>query len=383
MPGGDTVWLAGRRLHEALAGRTLTRTDFRVPRLATVDLSGRAVREVVSHGKHLAHPGGAGPDSAPPLPDGRHVAPVSSRPPPARRSSLAGTGGAGAEWQAVGYRLPVLELLSTVEETRVIGHPAPTCSARTGTSPRRSAPSPASPTDRSASLAQHNLAGVGNLYKTEVCFLRGVSPWTPVRDVPDLPGLVELARLDLNRNRPSRSRPATRPAAVGLRAGRPSPARRCDTSVVLAEQGQPGRLLVPPLPARSGAAAAPRGPPAAPGRIARVPALNARTALSTRDAGTHQVGNRPRAHSPAGLARCVSRTWRRRNKPWCRRRGETPFGARGVGTARPAARVRSPRRTGSRVSQPPGVAYSLSAEGPLLGARGGGSEAPWRGGGVC
>ena len=29
------VWYTARRLHEALAGRTLTRSDFRVPRLAT------------------------------------------------------------------------------------------------------------------------------------------------------------------------------------------------------------------------------------------------------------------------------------------------------------------------------------------------------------
>ena len=38
MPEGDTVWLAGRRLHDALAGRVLTRSDFRVPQLATTDL---------------------------------------------------------------------------------------------------------------------------------------------------------------------------------------------------------------------------------------------------------------------------------------------------------------------------------------------------------
>src|SRR3954466_802346 len=53
MPEGDTVWLAGRRLHGALAGRVLTRTDFRVPQLATADLTGRNVTEVVSRGKHL------------------------------------------------------------------------------------------------------------------------------------------------------------------------------------------------------------------------------------------------------------------------------------------------------------------------------------------
>jgi formamidopyrimidine-DNA glycosylase len=53
VPEGDTVFLAATRLDTALAGQTLTRTDFRVPRIATVDLAGRTVERVVSHGKHL------------------------------------------------------------------------------------------------------------------------------------------------------------------------------------------------------------------------------------------------------------------------------------------------------------------------------------------
>ena len=53
MAEGDTVFATAGRLHDALAGQVLTRTDFRVPRFATADLSGHAVREVVSRGKHL------------------------------------------------------------------------------------------------------------------------------------------------------------------------------------------------------------------------------------------------------------------------------------------------------------------------------------------
>ena len=47
--------LAGRAPPARRAGRArlLTRSDFRVPQLATVDLSGRTVHEVVSRGKHL------------------------------------------------------------------------------------------------------------------------------------------------------------------------------------------------------------------------------------------------------------------------------------------------------------------------------------------
>jgi endonuclease-8 len=50
VPEGDTVWMSARQLHEALAGRVLTRTDFRVPRLATVSLAGLTVLEVVPRG---------------------------------------------------------------------------------------------------------------------------------------------------------------------------------------------------------------------------------------------------------------------------------------------------------------------------------------------
>jgi endonuclease-8 len=53
VPEGDTVWLTAKILNDALAGQALTSTDFRVPQLATADLSGRTVREVIPRGKHI------------------------------------------------------------------------------------------------------------------------------------------------------------------------------------------------------------------------------------------------------------------------------------------------------------------------------------------
>ena len=53
MPEGDVVRDTARLLHEALAGKVLTRSDFRVPRLATADLAGDVVTETVPRGKHL------------------------------------------------------------------------------------------------------------------------------------------------------------------------------------------------------------------------------------------------------------------------------------------------------------------------------------------
>ncbi|MCA1480880.1 hypothetical protein I6F37_38795, partial [Bradyrhizobium sp. NBAIM08] len=53
MPEGDTVHLAGKRLHAALAGQLLLRGELRHPRLAEHDLAGRTVLGVRSVGKHL------------------------------------------------------------------------------------------------------------------------------------------------------------------------------------------------------------------------------------------------------------------------------------------------------------------------------------------
>src|ERR1700735_4107703 len=53
MPEGDVIWSTARQLQEALAGQVLTRSDFRVPKFATVDLSDQLVTEVVARGKHL------------------------------------------------------------------------------------------------------------------------------------------------------------------------------------------------------------------------------------------------------------------------------------------------------------------------------------------
>src|SRR5689334_7657431 len=53
MPEGDTVYRTATKLREALEGKTLTRCDVRVPKFATVDLTGCVVDEVLSRGKHL------------------------------------------------------------------------------------------------------------------------------------------------------------------------------------------------------------------------------------------------------------------------------------------------------------------------------------------
>jgi endonuclease-8 len=245
MPEGDTVWLAGRRLHDALAGDRLTRSDFRVPQLATTDLAGRTVTEVVSRGKHLL----TRVDDDLTLHthfrmDGTwHLYRPGDRwrgGPQWQVRVLLET----AAWQAVGYRLPVVELLPRDREDDAVGHLGPDILGpdwdpaeavrRLGAQPDREV--------GDALLDQRNLAGIGNLYKAESLFLAGVDPWTRVGDVPDLPGLVDRAARLLDANRSTAAQVTTgdrrrgREHWVYERRGRPC--LRCGTPVAAADQGR-------------------------------------------------------------------------------------------------------------------------------------------------
>jgi endonuclease-8 len=243
MPEGDVVWLTARRLHEALAGRPLARSDFRVPRLATADLRGRTVVEAVSRGKHLlVRVEGGLTVHTHLMMEGRWQI---RRAGPAPRDHRVRLVLANAEWQAIGYSLGIVELLRTAEEDGTVGHLGPDlldsswgaemaaeAVARLGEEPGRPI--------GEALLDQTRLAGIGNVYKAEVLFLRGVNPWTPVRDVPDLPGLVQLSHrlLDANKERHGHittgERGRGREHWVYGRAGRPC--RRCGTRIERGDQ---------------------------------------------------------------------------------------------------------------------------------------------------
>ena len=70
-----------------------------------------------------------------------------------------------------------------------------------------------------ALLDQRNLAGIGNLWKAEACFLAGVSPWRPIGEVTDERALEIVDGHPPAHARIRRGRlPAARP--VGLRAPR-------------------------------------------------------------------------------------------------------------------------------------------------------------------
>src|SRR5262252_5479166 len=124
MPEGDAVWLTARRLHQALAGRVLTRSDFRVPRYATTDLKGRLVTEAVSRGKHLLIRTGDGVTVHTHLRmDGSwRVRPARDRIAQDHRIRLII---ANQDWQAIGYQLGVVEIIATAAEEKTVGYLGP------------------------------------------------------------------------------------------------------------------------------------------------------------------------------------------------------------------------------------------------------------------
>ncbi|MEV0332879.1 DNA-formamidopyrimidine glycosylase family protein [Nocardia sp. NPDC050717] len=227
MPEGDTVFRTAERLRAALAGKTLTRSDFRVPRYATVDLVGDLVTEVGSYGKHLfirtdrvsihTHLKMEGVWRV------FHCGQRWTKPRVTARVVLATD-----EVEAVGFALGKVQVLPRTEEHTVIDHLGPDLLGpnwdaaealrRLGTHPGRAI--------GLALLDQRNLAGIGNIYRSEICFLRRVHPATPAGDIADLPALVDEAHRVLGK---AAHEPPWRAMVYG-RTRRPCP--RCGTAIV-------------------------------------------------------------------------------------------------------------------------------------------------------
>ncbi|MFI0791113.1 zinc finger domain-containing protein [Micromonospora rubida] len=286
MPEGDTVWNTARVLHRALGGAQLTGSDLRVPQLATTDLTGWTVRESASRGKHLllrltapepVDTPVAGDDRAGGTThwtlhshlrmDGAWRAYAPGERWTARPAHLIRAVLRGAEAVAVGYHLHELALVPTAEEGALVGHLGPDLLG-TDWDPaeavRRLAAHPEAAVGE-ALLDQRNLAGVGNLYKCEVLFLRGISPWTPVGAVPDLAGTVTLAQklLAANRGRWTQSTTGSlhRGRTSYVYGRRAQPCRRCGTAIRKEELGERVTYWCPACQPAPPGAAPPRPAP--------------------------------------------------------------------------------------------------------------------------
>jgi endonuclease-8 len=201
VPEGDSVWKLARRLDRQLAGRTVVRSDFRVPRLATRDVARRAVVGHDTHGKHLlTRLTALGDSPAVTLHshlrmDGSWSTTAPGKRLPARvmpdvRLVLVLDDGRTAH----GIKLHDLELVPTADEHLVVGHLGPDPLRDdwdADEAVRRLSADPTLPLV-TALLDQRLMAGLGNLWANELAFLSGVSPWTPIGEV-DVRRLVARA----------------------------------------------------------------------------------------------------------------------------------------------------------------------------------------------
>ena len=265
MPEGDTIFRAAATLQRALAGKRVERFESVFPALTRIHddhpFTGATIENVRAHGKHLLmqfsngfvlrthmRMNGSWHIYRPGEPWQRARS---------RMRVLVGT----TEFEAVGFDIPVAEFI----KTRAIGKHAELS---------RLGPDVLAPEfDRAeairrlreraaleiaeALLNQRVLAGLGNVYKSEVLFLCGVHPFARVDTVG--PGqiecLVDTGRKLLLANVSGAMAPMT--TYVGLRRttsrsdpserlwvyGRARlPCRKCGTAIELRKQGQGARL---------------------------------------------------------------------------------------------------------------------------------------------
>lgn len=234
-------------LERTIVGRTLVASDFRVPQLATVDLSGARVASSAARGKHLLlrldhdtewtlhthlKMEGAWRTFAPGQPWRRpaHTARVVLR-----------TDGP----TAVGFSLGVVELWPRGEERERLSHLGPDLLGDDWDADealRRLLAVPDTPLVQ-AVQDQTRMAGLGNMYANELCFLVGRDPHTPVGQVERPARLVHRAQqlLQLNKERPHQS--TTGDLAPGRRTWvyRQKVCRRCHTRIMTDMIGAPGQ----------------------------------------------------------------------------------------------------------------------------------------------
>ena len=234
MPEGDTVFRTATALREALQGKTLTRCDIRVPRFATVDLTGERVDEVISRGKHLFIRAGAASIHSHLKMDGTWRI---GRWTPHKQTHKIRILLQADDVTAAGIDLGILEILDRETDMDVVSHLGPDLLGPDW-DPERAAANLMEDPDRPLAqtlLDQRVMAGVGNVYSNELCFLFGRLPTSPVSTIKDPDRLVTRARDMLWANRLRRNRTTTGNTRtreelwVYGRAG--EPCRRCGTTI--------------------------------------------------------------------------------------------------------------------------------------------------------
>jgi endonuclease-8 len=257
MPEGDTIFRTADVLRRALVGSEVRRAGAqprpglaRVPRVTR--LAGRSIDAVEARGKHLliGFSGGLWLRSHMQMRGAWHRYRPGEpwRLPRARASCWLETDDA----VAVCFDCADIELLTGAQLARhhrlaELGPDLLAARFDAEEALRRLRADPARPLGV-ALLDQRSVAGIGNVYKSEICFIEERSPWEPVGSVSsaEMLHLVSTARRLLAANVDGRRRVTTGVPVPGRtlwvygRAGRPC--RRCGTAIRGRRQGEQGRM---------------------------------------------------------------------------------------------------------------------------------------------
>lgn len=268
MPEGDTIFRSARALHRALAGKIVTRFETAYAHVASVDddkkIAGRTVERVEARGKWLLMylSGDLILVTHMRMNGSWHLYRTGERWRRPRRDMRIVI--ETADWSAVGFAVPVAEFHSAASLLRKTMIPAlgqdllkqdfDIAEAVAGMQQH------ADEQIADVLLNQRVMAGIGNVYKSETCFICGVNPFRQVRtlDPSQLEQLVFAARkfLALNVAEDADGEISTyaglrrtthtsdQSARLWVYGRRGEPCRRCGTAIEMRKQGAGARTTL-------------------------------------------------------------------------------------------------------------------------------------------
>lgn len=247
MPEGDTIFRTARTLTAALGGKTVRRFETVLPKLARVDdqtpLAGRTIERVSSAGKHLiiGFSGGLHLRTHMRMNGSWHVYRPAERWQKSRGDMRIVI--ATDDFVAVAFNVTVAEFLDdrALERQGQLQQLGPDLLSPDFDAEEafRRIRTRGETEIANALLDQRAMAGIGNIWKSEVLFACRVNPFVRVAAVSDeqLRCLIEKARRLL-----SGSANATTPNDLYVYSRRGKACRRCRTSIASQKQGQGARL---------------------------------------------------------------------------------------------------------------------------------------------
>lgn len=265
MPEGDTIYRSAKSLHRVLAGHVVTRFETAYAHLDRVDvdtpIAGRTVEKCESAGKHLliVFSGDLILRTHMRMNGSWHLYRHGEkwwRGPQAMRIRID-----TAEWVAVAFNVPVAEFVTSrqLEKSGPVAQLGPDLLGvefDREEAIRRIIASGDRPIALTL-LDQRIVAGIGNVYKSEVLFMTGVHPEVPSSAVPlaTLEGMMDIARnvlrdnvvegssprIQTYRNLRQINRASDHDDSLWVYGRRDKPCRKCGTPIAMKKTGLEAR----------------------------------------------------------------------------------------------------------------------------------------------